>query len=124
MSRFLSSKIFTGLLVILAGWLALSSINLGSQRSFSDREIQSLKDKTNKVDTQNSYLNKLSSYFQSANFLEKQARLKLNYKASGEEVTFVYKDTSPKNVSNSADLERALKQLPNYQKWWYWLWGY
>ena len=124
MSRFLSSKIFTGLLVVLAGWLVLSLINLDSQRSLSDREIQGLKDKVSKVQEKNSYLEKLSTYFQSSNFLEKQARLKLNYKASGEEVVFVYKDTGPKNISGSEDHKRILRQLPNYQKWWYWLRGY
>lgn len=122
--KFLNSKIFTGLVGIIALWLTFSSINLNSQRSMVDSEVKNIENKIKEVQNDTDYLNKFLGYFKTSVFLEKEARLKLNYKAQGEEVVFIYKDKNPKKESNSVDLEELLKRMPNYKKWLFYLLGY
>ncbi|MEK7121251.1 MAG: hypothetical protein AAB857_00920 [Patescibacteria group bacterium] len=124
MNKLLNSKIFTALVAIIALWLILSSVNLNSQRDMVDREVKNIETKIVEVQTDTEYLNKFLAYFQTSAFLEKEARLKLNYKAQGEEVVFVYKDKNAKKVSDSISFEELLGKLPNYKKWELYLLGY
>lgn len=80
--------------------------------------------KIREVQGNTDYLNKFLAYFQTPAFLEKEARLKLNYKDPGEEVTFVYKDKNIKSASESISFEELLSQTPNYKKWFLYLLGY
>lgn len=122
--KFLNSKIFTALAGILALWLALSSVNLASQRNVVDKDVKNAEAKIKKVQNDTDYLNKFLAYFQTPAFLEKEARLKLNYKVQGEEVVFIYKDKNTKKVSDSISFEELLVKLPNYKKWFLYLLGY
>ena len=122
--KFLNSKIFTYLAVILVLWLILSSINLNSQRNIVDKDVKNVEAKIKEVQKDTDYLNKFLGYFQTPAFLEKEARLKLNYKAQGEEVVFIYKDKNPKKASESVSFEELLGKLPNYKKWVLYLLGY
>ncbi len=122
--KFLNSKVFTTLVGIFALWLTLSSINLSSQKDTVDKEVKNVEAKIKEVQNDTDYLNKFLAYFQTPAFLEKEARLKLNYKAQGEEVVFVYKDKNPQKVSDQTGLEELLTKIPNYKKWFLYLLGY
>src|SRR3989344_3097801 len=122
--KFLNSKIFTVLAGIVVLWLILSSINLKSQRTMVGKEVGNVEAKINEVQKDTDYLNKFLAYFKTPAFLEKEARLKLNYKAQGEEVVFIYKDKNPKKESDSISLEELLAKMPNYKKWDLYLLGY
>ncbi len=122
--KFLNSKIFTVLVGILALWLTFSLVNLGSQRNMVDSEVKNAETKIKEVQDNTDYLNKFLAYFKTPAFLEKEARLKLNYKAQGEEVVFIYKDKNMKKESNSIDFEELLSRMPNYKKWFLYLLGY
>ena len=121
---FFNSKIFTALIAVLVLWLTLSSINLNSQRSVVDKDVRNAEVKIREVQDDTDYLNKFLVYFQTPAFLEKEARLKLNYKAQGEEVVFVYKDKNQKRESDSLSFEGLLAKMPNYKKWFLYLLGY
>ncbi len=122
--KFLNSKIFTALTIVIVLWLTLSSINLSSQKDMVNREVKNVEVKIKEVQNDVNYLNKFLAYFKTPAFLEKEARLKLNYKAQGEEVVFVYKDKNAKKVSDSISFEELLGKLPNYKKWELYLLGY
>ncbi len=122
--RFLNSKIFTALAGVLVLWLTLSSVNLSSQRSLVEKDVKNAEAKINEVQADTDYLNKFLAYFQTPAFLEKEARLKLNYKAQGEEVVFIYKDKNVKKASESVSFEELLGKMPNYKKWFLYLLGY
>ena len=122
--KFLNSKIFTVLVGFVVLWLILSSINLKSQRTMVGKEVGNVEAKINEVQKDTDYLNKFLAYFKTPAFLEKEARLKLNYKAQGEEVVFIYKDKNPKKESDSISLEELLAKMPNYKKWALYLLGY
>src|SRR3989344_535681 len=122
--KFLNSKIFTVLSGILVLWLTLSSINIGSQRSMIDGEVKNIETKIKEVQNDTDYLNKFLNYFQTPAFLEKEARLKLNYKVQGEEVIFVYRDKNVKKESDPINFEELLSKMPNYKKWFWYVLGY
>lgn len=122
--KFLNSKVFTALVGVIALWFTLSSINLNSQRDMVDSEVKNIESKIKEVQNDTDYLNKFLGYFKTSAFLEKEARLKLNYKAQGEEVVFIYKDSHPTKESNSVGREELLSKMPNYKKWFFYLLGY
>lgn len=122
--KFLNSKIFTAGASIVVLLLALSSVNLNLQRDSVDREVGNMEAKIREVQKDMDYLNKLSDYFKTSDFLEKQARLKLNYKAQGEEVVFVYKNKNVKNEDYSISIEELLSRMSNHKKWFFYLLGY
>ena len=76
------------------------------------------------LERNNQFLASSSAYFASDAYLERQARLKLNYKLADEQVAFVYKDTSVKFASSSQEFKTQLAEMPNWKKWWYYLLGY
>lgn len=122
--KFLNSKVFTGLISVIVLWLTLSSVNLNLQRSMVNEEVKNVETKIKEVQNDTDYLNKFLAYFKTPAFLEKEARLKLNYKAQGEEVVFIYKDKNPKKESDSIGLEELISRMPNYKKWVLYLLGY
>ena len=100
MNKILNSKAFTVLVGVIVLWLTISLINLNSQRDMVNREVKNVESKIKEVQDDTDYLNKFLAYFQTSAFLEKEARLKLNYKAQEEEVVFIYKDKNTKKVSD------------------------
>jgi len=122
--KLLNSKVLTALAGVLALWLTLSSINLTSQRGMTDKEVKNVESKIKEVQNDTDYLNKFLDYFKTPAFLEREARLKLNYKSQGEEVVFIYKDKNAKKESDSISLEELLARMPNYKKWFLYLLGY
>ena len=124
MNKILNSKLFTSFVAIVVLGLTLSSIKLDSQRNMVDRQVKNMESKISEVQKDVDYLNKFLVYFRTPAFLEKEARLKLNYKEQGEEVVFVYKDKQNKEVIDSVGLEELLEKMPNYKKWFLYLLGY
>lgn len=100
--KLLNSKIFSALIVIFAGWLALSLFGVEHKNNFFDKEIQSVENKIKNVQKTNNELSEFLSHLDNSSFLKKEARLKLNYKAPDEELIFVYGENSTKTASGSA----------------------
>ena len=124
--KFLNSKVFTALACVIVLWLTLSSVRLGSQREKTEKDVKNIEAKIEEVQKDTDYLNKFLAYFQAPAFLEREARLKLNYKAQGEEVVFIYKDKNPekKSTQDSISFEELLGRMPNYKKWFLYMLGY
>ncbi len=120
--QFINSKIFSALLLIVLVWLGFSSLNLTIKDRAMRDEAMRLEGKIEMVKKENSNFEKYISYMHNPSFLEREARLRLNYKAPDEQVAFIYRDNSSKKASRS--FEDELANMKNYQKWWYWLWGY
>ena len=122
--KLLNSKVFTALVIVLALWLILSFVRLASQRAVANKAVGGVETKIREVQADTDYLNKFLAHFKTSAFLEKEARLKLNYKAQGEEVVFIYKDKNIKSVAETISLEELLVKTPNYKKWFLYLLGY
>jgi len=116
-------KIFTLLIVAAIGWLSLSFFNIRTQDSIVNKDISDLEREIKNLEDSNSSAEKFIGYLKHNSFLEKEARSKLNYKAIGEEVAFVYPDEN-KISSQSLNVQDQLSDPPNYLKWLYYLIGY
>ncbi|MDP3697872.1 MAG: septum formation initiator family protein [Candidatus Taylorbacteria bacterium] len=119
----LKSKWFTFLIIAVLGWLSLSFIRIKMQSSLVNKEAKILEDKINNLETANNSIEAYLKHLDQPSFLEREARLKLNYKIEGEGVAFVYPDTK-KISSKSEDFFERFSRLPNYTKWIYYLLGY
>src|SRR3989344_3539513 len=118
------SKLIIILLISIIGWLSLSLTKIKLQGDIVNKEVGDLEAKIRDLEDSNSSLDKLIGYLRRPSFLDKEARLKLNYKSEGEEVAFVYPDMSVEVGSKSSDADIRLVKLPNYIKWFWYLIGY
>ena len=123
MQQIFKSKLLLLIIIPVLGWLSLSFIKIKIHENIVNKEVQSLETKISNLEKNNSSLEKLVGYMTKPSFLDKEARLKLNYKAPGENVVFVYPDETIKS-SPSFDFHNQLAQMPNYLKWAYYLLGY
>jgi len=118
------SKWLLILSIPIIGWLSFSFIKIKLQDDIVNKEIGDLESKIRSLGDSNISLDKLIGYLKHPSFLDKEARLKLNYKSEGEEVAVVYPDTSANISPSSVDLDKQLAERPNYIKWLYYLIGY
>ncbi|MEX2090922.1 MAG: hypothetical protein WD989_02210 [Candidatus Paceibacterota bacterium] len=117
----INSKWLTLLLFILAGCLVFILTSTNSRRAEFQQAVSDAEKKVAKAEIEKAYFEKFTTYFKSPQFLEKQARIKLNYKSPDESVAFVFRDPNPKKEEDSG---HWLDLAPNYKKWWYYVFGY
>lgn len=121
--NFFRSKWFLAIAIPVIGGLIFAFIKIKAHENLVNKEVRELEKRVSEFEKNNSLLEKIISQMTHPSFLEKEARLKLNYKASGEEVVFVYPDENIK-TSGHDDFSKRLAQMPNFVKWWYYLLGY
>ncbi len=83
--QFFLSLLLIGLLVLLSFPLTKSY----RQKRSIDREIAGLKEEAQALEHKNSNLKSVIEYMQSEQFVEKEARTKLNYQKPGESVVVI-----------------------------------
>lgn len=115
MFKILKAKWFLSVMILVIGWLTLSFTKIKLHEDIVNKEVHDLEAKMENLEKSNGIIEKFISYMSDPAFLEKQARIKLNYKAPDEEVVFVYTDNSAKMSSSSKDIDQ---NSPNYLKWW------
>lgn len=115
-----------GLAIIIL--ISLPLVKNLSQRHKINQEIKELEQEIAQMENKNIDLNKFVSYLESDQFLEEQARLKLNLKGQGENVAVIKNATTDNQPSLEAtstifDLTGLNKAQPqktvtNAQRWW------
>ena len=113
----LQSRWFTFLAVIVIGFFLLLIIKLKPSLETVSQEVNNLDQKIAEAEQGLSELQKLGDYFKSAAYLEREARLKLNYKKPGESVVFVYKNQHAQSPVETNNTTKPSLILPNWQKW-------
>ena len=119
----MKSKWLAVIIIAGIGWFGLSLIKVRVQKGMVIKEVQGLEAKIQNLEEDNSNLKKFVEYVKNPWFIEKEARLKLNFKVPGEEVVFVYPDS---NLSSPppGDFQKRLARIPNWMKWVYYILGY
>lgn len=120
MPRLLHSKTFIIFLIVI---LILVVIALGreSYRYFKiSQEIKSLERRVEELEKSNEELSKMGEYFQSEEFLEKEARLKLNLARPGEKLIIV---KMPEGLEEERQETVIAKEISNIQRWWEYFFG-
>lgn len=117
MKNILSSKFLTVGLAALIFWLGVSLVEVRDKKSVIENKVATLEAKSEDIKKSSDYLEKFITYLSNPSFLDKEARIKLNYKTAGEEVVYVYHDRATATPA-SASAETNKKEKPFYKKIW------
>ncbi len=101
--------------LILLGLLAVFAVPLTKnwrQKRAIDREVAELEQQVNDLEHKNSSLKQVLDYMQSDQFVEAEARTKLNYKKPGEEVAVIQGRPEDENINSSTTDVFALPSAP------------
>jgi cell division protein FtsB len=112
----LQSRWFTFLAVIAIGFFLLLIIKLQPSLETITKETDNLDQKIAEVEKNSLEMEKIRGYLNSADYLERQARIKLNYKKPDESAVFVYQNPHQKPAETNG-AEKLPEILPNWQKW-------
>lgn len=85
----LKQLLITLLLIGLLLLLLLPLIKNWNQKRMIDQEIKDLEKQVSELENKNNNLKQVLDYMQSDDFVEREARTKLNYKKPGEEVAVI-----------------------------------
>jgi cell division protein FtsB len=126
LKNLLRSRAVLFLLLLAFIWLVLVSAKAFYKKRQLDKEIENLKAEIAKTEQKGQELNQLLGYFGSQDYLEKEAKDKLNLKKEGESVVMV-QDTSlgtagvteenRGNASVAAAISAPVDEN-NLMKWW------
>ncbi|KKU22530.1 MAG: hypothetical protein UX31_C0001G0048 [Candidatus Nomurabacteria bacterium GW2011_GWA1_46_11] len=108
--QILTRKSVTVVLAAVLIWLGYRALQIQDRAGQISSQVEDLAAKAEDLERDNRFLASSSAYFQSNAYLERQARLKLNFKLPDEQVAFVYKDNSIKAASNSHELQQTFWQ--------------
>jgi cell division protein FtsL len=114
MRKLLSYKLTSVLLFGLLLWSGFTVWDTWSKRALTDKQVAELEKKIENLEKENKNLEQSKDYFQSDAYLERQARLKLNYRDADEKLAFVYLD---KDASKSMDFKSRAGILEILKSW-------
>jgi len=118
--KLLYSKSFIIFLIIIFV-LVIVALGRESYRYFKvNQEIRDLEKRIEALEISNEELSRMQEYFQSEEFLEKEARLKLNLTKPGESLIIVKKTEEAEGEQEIA----IAKEISNIQKWWKYFFGH
>jgi len=129
--RIIASKITLFVLLLGFIWLSVQLVNVYYRGYKIDKEIKDLKAKIASDEKSNQQISGMLDYLGSKEFLEKEAREKLNMKREGEEVVIIepLKDlatatpeiitkTDSQNNTTNVQQQEKTKEDSNFVKWW------
>jgi cell division protein FtsB len=104
-SRLLNSKIFSLLIISILVYLIFSLIAPLQEKQKLDNQIAQLEKEIQEFQIQQEELQRKEQYFNSEDYLQKEARRLLNYKRPGEEVFSVIPDKGAQSVQEKTDIQ-------------------
>ena len=85
-----------------------------------DVRVSDLENRAREIEKANKYIERLLAYVKMPEFLEREARIKLNYMLPDEKVAFVYKDKNTKvDTVETPIVEKKSSNI--FQKIWNWI---
>ncbi len=130
MKRILSTKLFTIVAGILVLFFGISVLRLLPNLRQHSEQLAHINQQIAQTEEQKQKFARESDYLKSEAYMERQARMKLNYKKPGEQVVFVYKNgyndpvkatAPPKGIASASQLSSM--QLPHWRQWLLYLWN-
>lgn len=119
--NFFYSKTFIFSLLIILILIVIASGREAYRNYKINQEIRNLQKKIDELRDSNTELGELEKYLQSDEFLEKEARLKLNLLKDGEKLVII-KQLEEEPVLEEKKSEEN-KNIPNILKWWEYFFG-
>ena len=128
--KILNSKITLFFLLLGFIWLVLNVVNVYYKKYQINKDLENLKAEIAKSEETNQQISSIIDYLNSQNFLEKEAREKLNMKKEGEEVVIVEPVKQDNITSSETDIQEtqpplqqnvdssAIQPESNIIRWW------
>lgn len=110
LKNLLQSKLVTAGLVLIIGFFLLSIIKLQPALISVRKEIKNIDQKISEIERARQEAEKLGEYRNSPAYLERQARIKLNYKKPDEKVVYIY-TTETRNSSPETQKEKLIAKI-------------
>lgn len=112
--------------LVVSGLFVVSLLREISDRDKIQREIERLADDISRMDNANNELERFVSSWEDSSQLEREARIKLGLKKSGEQVVVIDRDNQQTSQSNIITSDRRVigsvidqeTQTSNINKWW------
>jgi cell division protein FtsL len=128
--KILGSRITLFFLLLAFIWLVVNVVNIYYRKYKINKEIEDLKAQISSAEKSNQQISEMIDYLGSRDYLEKEAREKLNMKKPGEEVVIIEppkqattssSEVTPEN--NKTEKKDNLAPAPagsesNLAKWW------
>lgn len=116
-----SKLVFLGIFALIF-FIAVEALDVFKKKKEVENEIQRLKNENASLAENKNELNNLLSYYQDKNFLEKEARRRLNLQKPDEKAVVVIDKRedkiSPENAASAAiNIFDKKNDLPNIYKW-------
>jgi len=119
--NFLYSK-YSPFIAVVIFLLVVTALGRESYINYqTNREIKELQEKIEELKKNNLELAEMEKYFQSEEFLEKEARLKLNLIRDGEKLIIVKEEEN--NLTEGQDEAKKMENISNFRKWWRYFFG-
>ncbi|OIO16858.1 hypothetical protein COV56_01655 [Candidatus Kuenenbacteria bacterium CG11_big_fil_rev_8_21_14_0_20_37_9] len=111
---FLSSKTVIIVLFFFLIFIGRAIIREKSRQQDTLKNISTLETSISQIEERNSKLVEMVKFFRSSDFIEREAREKLNMQKPGEKVVIVPRIGQGVVAGDYADAEN----IPNYLRWW------
>jgi len=123
--RLFASKIFLIVSLLILIFFSTNLIKEIINRRDLKKEVGSLQDEINYLENRNQDLAKLIDYFEGLDFVEKEARTKLNLRKPGEQIIIVNEDEPLEIADNNSQAEiinnfmaNDAEHFTNSERWW------
>lgn len=123
LKKIFASRIFLFALLLVFVWFGIKAVKMISQKQELEREIDNLKGEIEKLDKSSREFSQLMEYLKDPNYLEKEAKEKLNLKKEGENVVLV-PEAGALEIAAGLSKDQAngepisVKPESNPMKWW------
>jgi len=116
MNKFTSSSFFIFILVLILIGVITATTKEGYRRYQTTKKIINLEKEVKLLEEKNKSLFELLDYSNSEKFLEKEARIELNFLKKGEKLVVIKGKDNLEN-QNFEENQQSKKQFSNFQKW-------
>lgn len=123
--RLIKSKIFFIFLIPVSFVLIFGIFQNFYHRLQVKKDLDRLNAEIRSLNKQKEDLDKLLNYYNNPSNLEKEARIRLNYKKEGEKVVVILPTATTSSGGDETISASSLndENLSNYKQWWYYFFG-
>ena len=121
----LSSRITVGLFLILVLWIGYGVMREYNRAQSAQDELNTLRADTDEIFQSNKELDELLNLYNEEQYIEQEAKARLNLKRSDESVLIIVEDDTPRSEQIVEAMEEVKEDISvtekkpnNIQKWW------
>lgn len=116
------SQFFTVILIIVIVLFSVKAVKEILNRRSINQELSGLDKQILDLQVKQQDLESLITYLQSPEFIEKEARTRLNLRKEGEKIIIIPNESTTKIQTLDSQITTSTpEQLSNIQKWWHYI---